>query len=166
MAIIKVIDGVFVGFYDRFQLAEDYPDVGFPLNFLMEENPEIVNYNAYPCRVLPAPVYDPRASAITLDSPTFQDGEWVQGWIVTPLPAELIPIRSIDKRRARLALLNVGVLADVKSAINAAGESAQIEWDSAEYLSEDSPLFQAIIQQLNWDKAMVDHLFEVAFSLI
>lgn len=67
------------------------------------------------------------------------------------------PIRTIDARRLRLALLQLNLLDKVESAIATLDKSAQIEWEYATIIKEDYPLVLALADNLKLDtKAIFD----------
>jgi len=69
----------------------------------------------------------------------------------------LAPIRTIDARRLRLALLQLNLLDKVESAIATLDKSAQIEWEYATIIKEDYPLVLALADNLKLDtKAIFD----------
>ena len=71
--------------------------------------------------------------------------------------------RRIDARRLRLALLQLGLLDDIESAITSLGAAAKIEWEYAISIQEDNLLCVAITTQLGLD---VDAIFTLAGSLL
>ena len=75
------------------------------------------------------------------------------------LPA---PIRTIDARRLRLALLQLDLLDTIESAISTLGKAAQIEWEFATDIKENYPLVDALATSLNLD---TDAIFDLASSL-
>lgn len=75
------------------------------------------------------------------------------------------PIRSVDKRRLRIALHRLGLLKSLTAAINAAGVEAVMQWEDTTVFSEDSELVQVLIRGLGWDATIVDSIFELAGSL-
>jgi hypothetical protein len=78
-------------------------------------------------------------------------------------PSPVVPsIKSIDKRRLRLALLQLGYLDTVTAAIQSAGRAAIIDWEDATFIREDYPLVQALVTNLGLD---VDEIFDLAGTL-
>lgn len=73
------------------------------------------------------------------------------------------PIRTIDARRLRLALLQLNLLDGVEAAITTLGRAAQIEWEFATDIKENYPLVEALATELNLD---TDAIFTLASSLI
>lgn len=79
-------------------------------------------------------------------------------------------ITSVSMRRARLALLQVGLLDSVDLAIEAivdpiGKKSAQIEWEYAQTVNRDSPLITQIATGLNITEQGMDDLFNLANTL-
>ena len=67
------------------------------------------------------------------------------------------PIRTIDARRLRLALLQLNLLDGVEAVIATLDKSAQIEWEYATIIKEDYPLVLALADNLKLDtKAIFD----------
>ena len=109
------------------------------------------------------------------DNPTLGDWQEYQDWLALgniPEPADIIPehpITEIDMRRARLALLQTGLLDDVESAIAAMtgdeGRAAQINWEYATVLKRNDALVGAIATGLGLTEADLDELFELAATL-
>jgi hypothetical protein len=72
------------------------------------------------------------------------------------------PIRTIDARRLRLALLQLDLLDKVESAIATLGRAAQIEWEFATDIKENYPLVEALAANLGLDTVAI---FTLASSL-
>jgi hypothetical protein len=72
------------------------------------------------------------------------------------------PIRTIDARRLRLALLQLDLLDKVESAIATLGRAAQIEWEFATDIKENYPLVEALAANLGLDTVPI---FTLASSL-
>ena len=75
------------------------------------------------------------------------------------------PPRTIDSRRLKLALLELGLLAPLEAAIDSAGAAALIQWQNTVIFSEDHKLVQSLMLGLGWTPAIVDEIFETAYSL-
>lgn len=95
------------------------------------------------------------------------DWKLYQDWLAdgnTPDSANLpfIPVRSIDARRLRLALLQLDLLDTVELAIATLGKAAQIEWEFAIDIKENYSLVEALSTNLNLD---TDAIFTLASSL-
>ena len=73
-----------------------------------------------------------------------------------------IPVREIDARRLRLALLQLGLLDDVETSLSKLGRAAQIDWEYATTIREDYPLVVALATNLGLD---TDAIFTLASSL-
>ena len=115
----------------------------------------------------------------------WRDGEWVAlaegevawrdgGWVVLPeypvVPAQPVPVpQSVTMRQARLALLQVGLLANVDVAIDALPspqkEAARIEWDYSSEVWRSNPFVQQLGVALGLDEAALDALFITAAAL-
>lgn len=83
---------------------------------------------------------------------------------------EIVPVpQSITMRQARLALLNVGLLASVAAAIGAlpspSKEAAQIEWDHSQTVERHRPFVQSLSAALGLTGAQLDALFTEAATL-
>lgn len=72
------------------------------------------------------------------------------------------PIRTIDARRLRLALLQLDLLDKVESAIATLGRAAQIEWEYATEIKENYALVLALAANLGLDTVAI---FTLASSL-
>jgi len=89
-----------------------------------------------------------------------------------PLPADPEPIvlpTSVTMRQARLALLQVGLLANVEAAIASIpgieGDAARIEWEYAITLDRYHSLTMGMAQALQLTEQQLDDLFVLANSL-
>lgn len=97
------------------------------------------------------------------------------GWIVgpngpepPPPPPPQVP-QSVTMRQGRLALLNIGKLADVDAAINAMPEpqksQSRIEWEYSNTLDRDNPLVISLGPALGLSPQDIDNLFIEAAKL-
>jgi hypothetical protein len=100
--------------------------------------------------------------------PQGQNGDWqlYQNWLVegnTPEPADPLPVvvRETDARRLRLALLQLGHLPTVTTAVSSLGEAAEIDWEYATSIKEDYPLVLALATNLGLD---TKEIFDLASS--
>lgn len=86
-----------------------------------------------------------------------------------PPPVQPPPPAVVSMRQARLALLQIGKLADVDAAIAAlpspAKEAAQVEWEYATEVRRDSTLVRQLAPALSLDEAALDALFTLAHTL-
>lgn len=117
-------------------------------------------------------------------------GNWVEAWAVAPMfveytndddvvvtaeeqiaqyeankLAEARSRMSCTARQARLALAIGGNLALVESAVAAAGELAQVEWEYANEIERNSALIDSLTVGLGWTGEFVDELFTLAVTL-
>lgn len=76
-------------------------------------------------------------------------------------PKEPVPVRSIDARRLRLSLEQLGILDSIESAISLLDKPAQINWQSATYIRGDHPLVKQLATEFNLD---INNIFELANS--
>ena len=76
------------------------------------------------------------------------------------LPA---PIRTIDARRLRLALLQLNLLDKVEAGLSKLGEAAQINWEYATEIKENYPLLVSLLTELGLN---VGKFFDVAIEII
>ena len=72
------------------------------------------------------------------------------------------PIREIDARRLRLALLELGLLDTVELALSNLPKAAQIDWEYATIIREDYPLVVSLSGALGLD---VTQVFDKAQSI-
>jgi hypothetical protein len=76
--------------------------------------------------------------------------------------AEPKPIREIDARRLRLALLKLGLLDKVEAALSNLPKAAQIDWEYATTIREDYLLVVSLSEALDLD---VTQIFDKAQSI-
>ncbi|MDR1350850.1 MAG: hypothetical protein LBJ59_08785 [Zoogloeaceae bacterium] len=85
-----------------------------------------------------------------------------------PEPEPGVP-QSVTMRQARLALLGAGLLDAVNAAIagmaSVEGKAAQIEWEFAQEVRRDNPLFAALSAQMGLSDAQLDELFIAGAAL-
>ena len=72
------------------------------------------------------------------------------------------PIREIDARKLRLALLELGLLDKVESALSGLPKAAQIDWEYATTIREDYLLVVSLSEALNLD---ITQIFDKAQSI-
>ena len=92
-----------------------------------------------------------------------EDGVWINPPVVVPIPQE------IAMRQARLALLDIGLLATVQAAINTLPEpdktKAQIEWEYSNALQRNNPFVTTLGTALGLSSDDIDSLFITASGL-
>lgn len=85
--------------------------------------------------------------------------------VITPEP---VP-KAVTMRQARLALLNIGKLSDVATAIaglpSPQKEAAEIEWEFSSTIERKRPLVQTLGPLLGLSEAQLDDLFITASKL-
>ena len=98
-----------------------------------------------------------------------QNGDFWDGKTLTrplPEPPEQPKVTVVTMRQARLALLDVGRLADVDEAINRLPEpertKAKIEWEYASEVDRNSEWVLDVSKQLGMDETQLDDLFALA----
>jgi hypothetical protein len=100
--------------------------------------------------------------------PNAPNGDWkaYEDWLADgnlPEPADPLPVvvRETDARRLRLALLQLGHLPTVTTAVSSLGEAAKIDWEYATSIKEDYPLILALATNLKLD---TKEIFDLASS--
>lgn len=79
--------------------------------------------------------------------------------IVAPVP------QSVTPRQARLALLNIGKLADVEAAVKASTDETKIAWEYALEITRDDPLVTFFGGSLGFTSNQIDDLFREASEM-
>lgn len=91
------------------------------------------------------------------------------GIFTPPQPLPVQAPQEVTMRQARLALLDVGLLANVQTAINSLPEpaktKAQIEWDYSNALQRSNPFVTTLGTALGLDSTALDNLFIQASTL-
>ena len=108
------------------------------------------------------------AKFVEVDETCKAGNNLVNGVWTTPVPPTIIP-QEITMRQARLALLDIGLLANVQTAINTLPEpdktKAQIEWEYSNALQRDNPFVTTLGTALGLSSDDIDNLFITASGL-
>lgn len=95
-------------------------------------------------------------------------GEHTIDDFIEPVEAPIVPA-AVTMRQARLALLQVGKLSAVNTAIagmtGVQGEAAKIEWEFSNEVQRSQPLVAALAPVLGMTSAELDQLFITAAGL-
>jgi len=94
-------------------------------------------------------------------------GLLADGWVEVPSMADLpvfVPT-VVTMRQARLALLQRGLLSQVKTAVANSGQAAQIEWATSNTVERNRAFVQSIATGLGLTDAQLDDLFRLAATL-
>lgn len=145
--------------YTMGDFRKDNPQV------MIRDNPpaEILEeYGVYPVAETEKP-QAPVGFRTVLDTPVFDDVQWVQAWKFEPAP---VPSK-VSMRQARLALLGADILDDVEAAFESLEDplerkAAKIEWEYATEVQRTSPLIESLGPLLGLTEAQIDGLFHQA----
>jgi hypothetical protein len=74
-------------------------------------------------------------------------------------------VTTLTMRQARLQMLAMGVLSQVEAAVSQAGDAAQIEWEYAQTVERDYPLFLAIKGMLGFTDEQEETFFSEGAKL-
>lgn len=74
-------------------------------------------------------------------------------------------IFQVTMRQARLALVHVGLYAQVQNTVAAADPATQVWWDYSDTVERANPILNAVAAQLGLTSAQVDALFKTAATL-
>lgn len=93
-----------------------------------------------------------------------------EGGVFVPPPAPPEPVpQAVTMRQARLALLQIGKLGDVDTAIDGLPEpdrsAARIEWEYSQEVQRDKEFVQMLAPALGLDEEDLDDLFVLASTL-
>ena len=156
--------------YTITDLRRAYPQILFPA---VPSLIELATYGVYPLALTDQPAYDQATQTVEESTPVQIEGVWTQQWTVRDLtPGELkarVPT-VVTMRQARLALLQVGLLNQVKTAIAAVEDpvqrqAVQIEWEYAIEVDMTHPWVQHLATALSLTEAQLDDLFNLAATL-
>jgi len=83
------------------------------------------------------------------------------------IAANYVPprITTLTMRQARLQMLAMGVLSQVEAAVSQAGDAAQIEWEYAQTVERDYPLFLVIKGALGFTDEQEETFFSEGAKL-
>lgn len=125
--------------------------------------------------ILPAdrPQYNANTHACDQGVPQLINDRWVEQWYVRPLTAEELKSRVpsvVSMRQARRALLQMGLLSFVETALAAIPDEVQkagaaIDWEYGTELDRYYPLTQALALALGLTESQLDELFTLASTL-
>lgn len=138
------------------------------------EDTQIINGITYTQAQLQQGLAQVRTAHNQRTNESLTDAEWLQwahlqnlaAWYEQgkggePVPPSPIPVRFIDMRRLRLALLQMELLDDIDAAILQQSRSAQIEWEFATDVRADHPLVVQLATAMSLD---IDEIFDLAES--
>jgi hypothetical protein len=80
-------------------------------------------------------------------------------------PATVIAPSVVSIRQARLALLQLGLLSSVETAVANANEATKISWEYTTEVHREDPLVQTLSSSLNLTPQDLDSLFILASTL-
>lgn len=156
--------------YTLAQLRRDNPNVSFPKDI---PDSTLAEFGVFPL----AETVPPSGDVVEEVTPALIDGVWEQAWEVRDFTPEEVEQNSANRRnrmvvtprQARLALLSVGKLADIDTAISALDEptklAVQIEWEYATTIERNSPWVISMTESLGMTELEIDLLFEMAKEL-
>lgn len=143
----------------------DFPLTSFPTPRDGIDFPEHGIYWVHPTE---PPEYDPETEQVVEGQPEQVEGQWRQTWTVEPLPPEPVP-QAVTMRQARLALLQIGKLAAVDTAIDSLPDpdksAARIEWEYSQEVQRDKPFVSMLAPALGLTEEDLDNLFVLASTL-
>ena len=152
--------------YSDDMLRRDNPQTSFP--------DQITDALRSEYGVEPVTIVDPPAGDVVTEiDPALIDGVWTQQWSVREFTPEELQTRresmAVSQRRARRALLQLGLLSQVETAINALPEpeksAALIEWEYAQEIRRGNALVQSLAPALNLSEEDLDNLFAAASQI-
>lgn len=149
--------------YTLDDLRRDNPNTMFPADFDDWADYGVVDVAA---------TEPPAADVVTEIEPALVDGVWTQQWSgrsYTPEERKALVPESVTMRQARLALLGIGKLGDVETAINGLPspqkEAAMIEWEYSQTVERNRPFVQLLAPELGLTEQDLDDLFMLAQTL-
>lgn len=162
----KIENGAIVEYpYTYETLKASMPGTSFPVSMPDER---LAEYGLSPVVAKDKPAFNASTEKVVEGLPVLNGNQWEQTFTVVALTAEEIKARvpsAVSMRQARLALLNSGVLAQVNTAMQSAGQAEQIEWEYASEVRRDSPLVISMGAALGLNDEQLDALFISAGGL-
>jgi len=163
------------GEIDRYPLSLPQVRLAFPdVSFATTPDPQdLLPLGIVVVQETAAPDYDPATQTLAEDPPSYENGVWVQTWMVTDLTADEIAARTQARRaalvctprQARLALAQAGLLPAIEAWVTAAAETTQIEWQYANEIRRDWPPIAEAVVALGMSDTQLDTLFDLAMTL-
>jgi hypothetical protein len=106
-------------------------------------------------------------------TPVFENGVWVQSWVVSQSSPEDIATRQFEMRRhmsatplqIRRALRRVGLLDSVTAFVSSASPEISEAWEYATRIERDDPLLIACAATLGVTDTEIDEIFFLAATL-
>lgn len=101
----------------------------------------------------------------------YTDAEIEVRWVMDEEYAALVadvpapPVTRLTMRQARLQMLAMGVLSQVEAAVAQAGDAAKIEWEYAQTVERDYPLFLSIKGALGFTDEQEETFFSEGAKL-
>lgn len=133
-------------------------------------------FGVVPLVEVAAPAYDPITQSVEQSAPLFVGDQWVQQWIVIPIPPEKVEENYkasvptfVTMRQARLALLGAGLLSNIDLVINSLPspqkEAAKIEWEYSQEVQRHNGFVSVLAPMLDMTDKQIDELFIQAAKL-
>jgi len=143
---------------------------GFPLTDIMTalQSGAVISMDAANASLVTVQAALDAANVTLAANQSVVDGLNAKIQALTPPPAPAIPVQ-VTMRQARIALLRAGYLTQIDAAIaaltGAAGQEAQITWNSSSTVRRDNPLLAQIASTFGLTSAQLDGLFTLAATL-
>lgn len=174
----EVCEGALIAYpytFSNLQADNPYTNFGniidvaywFPLTQKAQETGNTLQ----PVESLPLPVYDPAEQFCRQEAqPSFIDGRWALGWVVTNKTPEQKQ-QELDAWRAnasctpfqgRMALSDAALLEQAQALVEAGDEKTRIAWEYALVWERLSPMIVTLAGAMSLTDAQVDDLFKAA----